>query len=467
MKPTVVLVGRPNVGKSTLFNRLTRSRNALVADFPGLTRDRHYGNGWLDDKPYLVVDTGGFEPVAKDGIFHLMARQTLQAIDEADAVVFLVDGREGLTGHDRAVAEVLRRSGRPVTVAVNKAEGMKRAVAVAEFHELGLGEPWPVSSAHGEAVHDLMEHVLAPFPTEAEAEEEAPSHPRIAVIGRPNVGKSTLINRLLGEERLITFDQPGTTRDSIEVPFQRGGRDYTLIDTAGVRRRGRVFEAIEKFSVIKTLQAVEGANVVLLVLDASQEVADQDASLASFVIESGRSMVVLVNKWDGQPSGAREQIKRDIARKLNFLDFVRFHYGSALHGTGLAPLFDSVNEAYAAATAKLSTPKLTRQLLAAVAHHPPPVGGLFRPKPRYAHQGGSNPPVIVIHGNALNSLPGSYRRYLEKTFREAFDLKGTPLRIELKQGVNPYADKKPAPLTKREENKARRDRRFRKRAFRE
>lgn len=463
MKPTIVLVGRPNVGKSTLFNRLTRSRAALVADLPGLTRDRHYGHGRVGDKPYLVVDTGGFEPVAKDGILHEMARQTLLAVDEADAVVFLVDARQGLTNQDKTIAETLRRAGRPVYLAVNKAEGMDRTTVAAEFHELGFGDPLPISASHGDGVRELMEIVLEPFPDQEEA--SPPEHPKIAIIGRPNVGKSTLLNSLLGEERVIAFDQPGTTRDSIYVDFTRNDRHYTLIDTAGVRRKGRVFEAIEKFSVIKTLQAIEDANVVVLVLDARQDISDQDAHLAGFVLEAGKAVVVAVNKWDGLDDYRREQVKREVAHRLAFLSFARVHYLSALQGTGLAALFRSIDEAYAAAMAKLPTPQVTRVLQEAVLAHAPPRAGQFRPKLRYAHQGGTNPPVIVIHGTNVLAIPDSYRRYLENTFREAFALRGTPLRVEFRQGHNPYAEKKPAPLTKRQEAKKRRHRRYLKKKF--
>ncbi len=437
MKPTLVIVGRPNVGKSTLFNRLTRSRAALVADVPGLTRDRHYGHGHFGGKPFIVVDTGGLEP-DEGGILKQMARQAWQAVDEADEVIFLVDGREGLGLQDRAIADGLRRAGRRVWLAVNKAEGMNREVAAAEFHELGLGRPYAISSAHGDGVGDLLEAALAGVAEEPEEQPEE-SHPRIAVVGRPNVGKSTLVNALLGEERVIVFDAPGTTRDSIHVDFQRDGRRYTLIDTAGVRRRGKVSDVAEKFSVIKTLQAVEDANVVVLVLDARQDVAEQDAHVASFVVEAGRALVLAVNKWDDLSAEQREGVKRNLARKLNFLEFARVHYISALHGTGLKSLMESVDGAYRAAMAKLPTPRLTRLLLEAVARQTPPRSGLVRPKLRYAHQGGNNPPVVVVHGNALEQVPASYWRYLERVFREAFELRGTPLRVEYRQGRNPYA----------------------------
>jgi GTP-binding protein len=440
MEPAVVLVGRPNVGKSTLFNRLTRSRDALVADLPGLTRDRHYGRGRVGERPYLVVDTGGFEPVASEGILHEMAKQTKQAIIEADVVVFLVDGRSGVTPQDHSIADLLRRSGRRVLLAVNKAEGMDPSRAVAEFHELGLGEPYAISSAHGDHVRELIELALEPFPETADVAEPATPTMKIAVIGRPNVGKSTLVNTLLGEERVIAFDQPGTTRDSIELDFTRDGKTYTLIDTAGVRRRGKVTETIEKFSVIKTLQAISDANVVILMLDAQQDVSDQDAHIAGFILEAGRALVVAINKWDGLSGERREAIKRDFARKLGFLDFARHHFISAKEATGIDALFTSVRRAYAAATAKLPTPRLTRVLAEAVARQQPPRAGKVRPKMRYAHQGGMNPPIIVIHGNALDDIPDAYRRYLEHFFREAFKLEGTPLRIAFRTGHNPYAN---------------------------
>jgi len=440
MKPTLVLVGRPNVGKSTLFNRLTRSRDALVADIPGLTRDRHYGHGRVGHKPYLVVDTGGFEPLVKDGIVHEMARQAEAAIAEADVLLFIVDGRAGLTPQDKNIANLLRRSGRPLHLVVNKAEGMNQAIVGAEFYELGCGEPRVISSAHGDGVNELIDLVLAPYPAEAD-ERDGSDGPRVAISGRPNVGKSTLVNTLLGEERVIAFDMPGTTRDAIEVPFERNGRHYTLIDTAGLRRKGRVFETIEKFSVIKTLQAIEESNVVLLMLDASQDVSDQDAHIAGFVIEAGRALVIAVNKWDLADSYRRERLKIDIGRKLNFLGFAQIHYISALSGQGIGGVLGSVDRAFSAAMAKMSTPKLTRALLNAVEKQTPPRHGLFRPKLRYAHQGGSNPPIIVIHGTGLDQIPDSYTRYLERTFLEVFKLQGTPLRIRYKSAHNPFADK--------------------------
>jgi GTP-binding protein len=456
MLPTLVLVGRPNVGKSTLFNRLTRSRDALVADQPGLTRDRHYGRGRVGERPYLVVDTGGLEPVAKEGILHEMAKQTRQAVDEADLVLFIVDGREGLTPQDKIIATQLRKTGRPVMLLVNKAEGMQSARVTADFHELGLGVPIPISSAHGDNVAEMIEVALDELPTfEAEAEEKS-DHPKLAIVGRPNVGKSTLVNAILGEERVIAFDQPGTTRDSIYIDFERGGKQYTIIDTAGVRRRGKIDEAIEKFSVVKTLQAIEDANVVVLVVDARDQITEQDAHLADFVLQAGRALVLAVNKWDGLDEYKRDTTKRDIERKLHFLSFAKHHFISALNGTGVDALLKSVNQAYAAAMTKLPTPQLTRVLEEAVQKQQPPRGA-FRPKLRYAHQGGSNPPLIVIHGSALDKIPDSYRRYLEKTFCDAFKLQGTPLRIEFKSGKNPFADKKHV-LTESEQRAAHRAR---------
>jgi GTP-binding protein len=468
--PVLAIVGRPNVGKSTLFNRLTQSRSAIVHDRPGLTRDRHYGRARVGERTCIVIDTGGFEPVAKGGIEALMARQARQAVLEADAVVFVVDGRQGLTGHDREIAAELRRTARRLLVAVNKTEGMNREAVAADFHEIGLGQPYPISAAHGEGVRELVELALGPAIAEAEAAEavEAPEPPeppefvepvaasgpvaaaaepaaprriKVAVVGRPNAGKSTLINSLLGEERLIAFDQPGTTRDAVAVDFERGGRPYTLVDTAGVRRRGKVTDVIEKFSVVKTLQAIEDCNVCVLVLDAVEGVAEQDASIAGYVLEAGRAVVVAVNKWDRLDESQRERVRADLDRKLYFLRFARLHFISALQGTGLGAMMRSVDDAYAAATRKLSTPKLTRALQAAVERQQPPRKGPIRPKLRYAHQGGRNPPVVVIHGTSLDAVPETYRRYLEAWFRKEFELEGTPLSIEFRVGANPYAER--------------------------
>lgn len=443
MKPILALVGRPNVGKSTLFNRLTRSRDALVHDLPGVTRDRHYGEGHSGGRSFIAIDTGGLEPRAERGIFVEMGRQAEQAMAEADVVLFVVDGRAGLTPADRLIAERLRRRKASVRVVVNKTEGMQADSAAAEFHELGLGAPAAISAAHGEGVRELLDAVLEKFPEEAGARAEAiDKHPRVAVVGRPNVGKSTLINALVGEERVIAFDQPGTTRDAIEVPFERAGRRYTLVDTAGVRRRGRTGTPVEYFSIVKALQAIEAANVAILVLDAADGVTEQDAHVAGYILERGRAVVIAVNKWDAADKEARARMKNELAWKLGFLAFADVHTVSAKEGRGLGALMRSVDGAYAAAMARLPTPKLTRAMIAAVERQAPPKSGLIRPKLRYAHQGGINPPRIVIHGNALDRVPDSYRRYLQGYFREAFKLAGTPLAIELRTGRNPYAGKK-------------------------
>jgi len=439
VKPVVAIVGRPNVGKSTLFNRLTRTRAALVANFPGLTRDRHYGEGRTGQRPYLVIDTGGFEPVAAEGIVREMAAQAEQAIAESDVVLFVLDAREGLTAQDRRITERLRASGRRLVLVANKAEGLPLEV-YAEFHELGLGNPIPISAAHGEGIDDLMDEVfagLAPVDDEVDTAQSG-DQIRVAVVGRPNVGKSTLINTLLGEQRLIAFDQPGTTRDAIEVDFEHGGQRYALIDTAGLRRRGKVFETVEKFSVVKTLQAIERCNVAILLVDGSEEIAEQDAHIAGFILEAGRALVVAVNKWDGLDGYQRTSIKRELDRKFHFLDWAPRHFISARSGTGVPSVLRSVQGAFRAAYAKLPTPRLTRALFAAVERQPPPRAGQSRPKMRYAHQGGQNPPVIVIHGTALNRVHASYRRYLEGWFRDTFSLKGTPLRIEFRSAANPY-----------------------------
>ena len=458
MLPTLVLVGRPNVGKSTLFNRLTRSRDALVADQPGLTRDRHYGKGRVGERPYLVVDTGGLEPVAKDGIMFEMAKQSRQAVDEADVVLFLVDGRAGCTPQDAIIAEQLRRTGKTILLLVNKAEGMARAKVTAEFFELGLGEPLPISSAHGDNVTEVVEIALENFPAEVEEESSHEHPPKIAIVGRPNVGKSTLVNAILGEQRVIAFDQPGTTRDSIYIDFERDGKQYTIIDTAGVRRRGKVDEAVEKFSVIKTMQAIEDANVVVLVVDARDQITEQDAHVADFVLQAGRALVLAVNKWDGLDEHHRDMVKSDIERKLHFLSFAKRHYISALNGNGIGNVLTSVDEAYAAAMSKMSTPKLTRALLGAVEKQAPPKVGRFLPKMRYAHQGGSNPPLIVIHGSGLDNVPASYARYLERSFAEIFKLQGTPLKIQFNSSKNPFEGKKPRALTEAEQRAAHRAR---------
>ncbi len=444
MKPVIALVGRPNVGKSTLFNRMTRSRDAIVADFAGLTRDRHYGNGRQGAREFIVIDTGGFEPDAGSGIFREMARQTQQAVAEADVVIFVLDVRGGVSAQDHDIAGYLRRLGKPCVLAGNKAEGMQGGVQLAEFYELGLGEVLPVSAAHGQGVRSLVEQALATLPEpdpDADAEDEEGSTIRLAVAGRPNVGKSTLINTWLGEERLIAFDLPGTTRDAISVPLVRGGQKFELIDTAGLRRKGRVFEAIEKFSVVKTLQAIESAHVVLLLVDATQGVTDQDAHIAGYILESGRAVVVAVNKWDAVDSYERQQLERSIETRLSFLKFASLHFISAQKRQGLAPLWAAITQAYKAATRKMPTPVLTRVLLEAVQFQSPKRSGSFRPKMRYAHQGGMNPPVIVVHGNSLEHVTDAYKRFLEGRFRKEFDLVGTPLRIEMKTQANPFADK--------------------------
>ena len=442
MKPVIALVGRPNVGKSTLFNRLTRSRDAIVHDVPGVTRDRHYGEGRLGGRGFIAIDTGGLEPRADSGIFGEMRRQAEQAMAESDAVIFVVDARAGLTGGDREIAAQLRKLKTRLWLCVNKAEGMAGESAAADFHELGLGVPVPISSAHGEGVRELMDAVLADFPDETESEEKEEGHPRVAIVGRPNVGKSTLVNALVGEERVIAFDQPGTTRDPIEVPFERAGRRYTLIDTAGLRRRGRTGEGAEYFSIVKALQAIEAANVAVLMLDAREGVTEQDAHVAGYVLERGRAVVLALNKWDAADKEARERIKAELQWKLGFLGFAERHAVSAKDGKGLPALMRSVDSAYAAAWSRLSTPKVTRALMAAVERQAPPKSGLVRPKLRYAHQGGINPPRIIVHGNALDRVPESYKRYLEGYFRDAFKLVGTPLRIDFRTGRNPYAKKK-------------------------
>jgi GTPase len=467
--PVIALVGRPNVGKSTLFNRLTRSRQAIVADIPGLTRDRHYGPATRGDRRFVLIDTGGFEPVDATGVAAQMARQTRQAIVEADLVIFVVDARQGITPRDQDIANELRRSARLVRVAVNKSEGLSQAIASADFHALGLGDPSAVSAAHGEGVGELIDDCLdavdearealatpddAPESPSAEpgagqqdaadAEAIEPPRPiRVAVVGRPNSGKSTLINALLGEERLIAFDTPGTTRDSIAVDFEFEKRKFTLIDTAGIRRRGKVHEVIEKFSVVKTLQAIEDCNVCILLIDAVEGVSEQDGSIASYILDSGRALVIALNKWDAVPADNRAWVQQEFARKLHFLSFARMHPISALKRTSLRTVMRSVVAAHAAATSRLPTPKLTRYLIAAVQHQAPPRSGQFRPKMRYAHQGGQNPPIIVIHGSALDNVSESYKRYLEGWFRERLSLQGTPLRIELRSGRNPFAAKTP------------------------
>jgi GTP-binding protein len=433
------------VGKSTLFNRLTKSRDAIVADFAGLTRDRHYGQGRLGRHEFIVIDTGGFEPDASAGIYKEMAKQTQQAVAEADVVIFVVDARGGLSAQDHDIANYLRRIGKPCLLVANKAEGMRESAQLAEFYELGLGEVLPVSAAHGQGVRSLVEAALEPLnlPEDDPEAEIDTSVIKLAVAGRPNVGKSTLINTWLGEERLVAFDLPGTTRDAITVPFERNGQKFELIDTAGLRRKGKVFEAIEKFSVVKTLQAIESANVVLLLLDAEQGVTDQDAHIAGFILDSGRAVVLAINKWDAIDDYQRQLVQRSIENRLPFLQFANLHMISAKKRQGLGPLWTSIAKAHKAAMCKMPTPQLTRLLLEAVQFQSPKRSGMFRPKLRYAHQGGMNPPVVVVHGNSLEHVTDAYKRYLEGRVRKAFDLQGTPLRIEMKTAANPYADKEP------------------------
>jgi GTPase len=446
MKPVIALVGRANVGKSTLFNRITKSRDAIVADYAGLTRDRHYGDARLGSREFIVVDTGGFEPDKPTGVVAEMAKQTRQAVAEADAVIFVVDLRNGLAGQDHDIAAYLRTQHKPVFVAANKAEGMSESPLLGEFHELAIGDPHPISSAHGQGIRSLLEAVLDSFGPEVEADDAAPEEDRpirLAVAGRPNVGKSTLINAWLGEERLVAFDQPGTTRDAIHVPFEKDGKRFELIDTAGLRRKGKVFEAIEKFSVVKTLQAIADANVVLLLIDATQGVSEQDAHIAGYVLESGRAVVVAVNKWDATDAYQRQTLQRSIESRLAFLKFAPVLEISAIRRQGLGAVWKALLQAHASAVVKMTTPVLTRLVHEAAEHQAPPRAGRFRPKMRYAHQGGMNPPLVVIHGTALDHLTDSYKRFLEGRLRDHFKLVGTPIRIELRSGENPF-DKKPA-----------------------
>ena len=444
MKPVIALVGRANVGKSTLFNRITKSRDAIVADYPGLTRDRHYGDARLGNREFIVVDTGGFEPDKPTGMSAEMAKQTRQAVAEADAVIFVVDVRGGLSAQDHDIARYLRTQRKKVLLAANKAEGMAESPLLAVFHELGIGDPHPISSAHGQGIRSLLEAALEAFPhdEDAEAEETDPNAPiRLAVAGRPNVGKSTLINAWLGEERLVAFDQPGTTRDAIHVPFERNGKRFELIDTAGLRRRGKVFEAIEKFSVVKTLQAIAEANVVLLLIDATQGVSEQDAHIAGYVLESGRAVVIAVNKWDATDEYMRQTLQRSIESRLAFLKFAPVLEISAIRRQGLNAVWKAIEQAHASATVKMSTPVLTRLIHEAAEHQAPRREGRFQPKLRYAHQGGMNPPLVVIHGNSLDHITAAYKRYIEGRLRQHFKLTGTPIRIEMRSSSNPFDDK--------------------------
>jgi GTP-binding protein len=446
MKPVIAIVGRANVGKSTLFNRITKSRDAIVADFAGLTRDRHYGDAKLGRREFIVVDTGGFEPDKPTGVVAEMAKQTKQAVAEADLVIFVVDVRAGLSAQDHDIARFLRQQQKRVLLAANKAEGMVDSPALGEFHELGIGEPLPISSAHGQGIRSLLEAALEPFDFGDEeddaAETEDPDRPiRLAVAGRPNVGKSTLINAWLGEERLVAFDQPGTTRDAIHVPFEKDGRRFDLIDTAGLRRKGKVFEAIEKFSVVKTLQAIAEANVVLLLVDATLGISDQDAHIAGYILESGRAVVIAVNKWDATDAYQRQQLERSIETRLTFLKFAPVLHISAIRRQGLGAVWKALLQAHASATVKMSTPVLTRLVHEAAEHQAPRRAGHFRPKMRYAHQGGMNPPRVIIHGTALEHVTDQYKRYLEGRLREHFKLVGTPIRIEVRSAKNPFDER--------------------------
>ena len=440
MNPVIALVGRPNVGKSTLFNQLTRSRDAIVADFPGLTRDRQYGNGQLGNKPFTVIDTGGITG-DEQGIDAAMAEQSLLAIDEADIVLFLVDARAGLTPTDMSIANHLRINRKKTWLVVNKVDGLQEDIATAEFHELGLGETWPIAASHGRNVTQLIDIVLEPFPELSEEE----MHPeldqrgiRIGVVGRPNVGKSTLVNRLLGEDRVVVFDKAGTTRDAIEIPFERRGKPYVLVDTAGIRRRKNVTEIAEKFSIVKTLEAIKSCNVAVMVLDARTGLVEQDLHLLDYVLTSGRALVLAVNKWDGLEAEAKEKMRAEIKRRLGFADYADLHFISALHGTAVGDLYPSIERAFASATARWSTNRLTTLLQDAVREHQPPMVNSRRIKLRMAHQGGSNPPIIVVHGNQTHALPEAYKRYLTNTFRKVLKVKGTPIRFEFRSGSNPF-----------------------------
>ncbi|MEP5766455.1 MAG: ribosome biogenesis GTPase Der [Halieaceae bacterium] len=442
MIPVIALVGRPNVGKSTLFNRLTRSRDALVADFPGLTRDRKYGEASYEGQPYIVIDTGGITG-EEEGIDSSMAEQSMAAVAEADAICLLVDARAGVTSGDQELVAYLRRRNKPFHLVVNKIDGLNEDIALPDFYALGVQDLHPIAASHGRGVKPLIEHLLEDFvPSDEEPEDEQGGGIRVAIVGRPNVGKSTLVNRLLGEDRVVVYDQPGTTRDSIYIDFERDGTTYTLIDTAGVRRRKNVKQVVEKFSIVKTLKAIDDAHVVVLVMDASEGLVDQDLHLLGQAIEAGRGLVLAINKWDGLETYTRERIKTELERRLQFIDYADIHFISALHGTGVGHLYRSIDAAYDAATRKLSTNQLTRILESAVMDHEPPMVNGRRIKLRYAHAGGQNPPLIVIHGNQTGKLPASYQRYLEKIFRRELDLGGTPVKVEFRTSDNPFAGKR-------------------------
>nr|WP_315043487.1 ribosome biogenesis GTPase Der [uncultured Moraxella sp.] len=463
MKPVVALIGRPNVGKSTIFNQLTKSRQALVADLAGLTRDRQYGDATFEEKSFIVVDTGGIgeDDDGSGNIDDYMAHQSYTAIHESDIIVFVVDARAGIVGSDEVIAKQLHMLGKPVFLVANKIDGVHEA-AINEFFALGFGEPFPTTASHGRGITNLLESLTENMPTNAE-EEQSPDGLKLAIIGRPNVGKSTLVNRLLGEERVVVFDMPGTTRDSIYIPFERENQNYVLIDTAGVRRRGRVDEKVEKFSVIKTLQAIKDANVVVLVVDAREGITDQDLHLLGYAIEAGRAMVIAINKWDGLHQDQKDWVKLEIDRRFNFIPYVKIHFISALHGTGVGNLYPSIHKAYDSAMFDISTSRLTQILQDAVTAHQPPMVSGRRIKLRFAHLGGHNPPVIVIHGNQTSQVPNSYRRYLENEFRKVFKLEGTPVKVEFKQNANPYAGRTNTLTDAQKERKRRQVQKFKKR----
>jgi GTP-binding protein len=463
MLPVIAIIGRPNVGKSTLFNKVTKSRDALVADLPGLTRDRQYGEGTFQEQRFLVIDTGGIGE-AETGIDELMLGQSQQAIKEADAVLFVMDARAGLTAGDEEIARRVRNINKPVYLIINKSENLDEEIVKADFYALGLGEPIAISAAHNGHIASMLETVLEPMIQALPEETGEDKGIQVAIIGRPNVGKSTLVNRILGEERVIVFDQAGTTRDSIFIPFERFGQKYTIIDTAGVRRRGKINETVEKFSVIKSLKAIESAHVVIYVIDAREGVVDHDLHLLGFVLDAGKALVLAINKWDGMDSETKVRVKSELERRLFFIDFAETHFISALHGTGVGHLFESIDEAYAAATKKFSTNYMTNLLSDAVVKNPPPMAGAQRIKLRYAHFGGHNPPTVIIHGNQTQDLPISYKRYLEKFFIKALELVGTPIRLQFKTGDNPYKDKKNI-LTKRQLNKKRRLKKYLKKKY--
>ncbi len=437
MLPVVALVGRPNVGKSTLFNVLTRSRDALVADMPGVTRDRHYGICRGGDRPFMVVDTGGLVEEV-EGLAAMASRQVNVAIEEADAVVFVVDARDGLLPMDQSILKQLRRAGKTILLAVNKVDGLDESVAMIDFARLGIADPLPLSTAHGRGVSSLIDALMSMLPEIEQTEPDPDAGIRVAVIGRPNVGKSTLVNRLLGEDRVIASDVPGTTRDAIRIAMERDGKRYTLIDTAGVRRRARVEAALEKFSVIKTMQSLEAADVAILMLDAVEGVTDQDSALIGHVIDAGRALVIAVNKWDGLDKYRRDQCVASLSRKLQFVPWARQVFISALHGSGVGELMKSVNRAYAATTRQFTSSELTRALEAAHTAHQPPLVRGHAPKLRFAHPGANRPPTIVIHGSRTRYIDEAYRRYLENFFRKRYRLEGTPIRIEFRDGENPF-----------------------------